>query len=325
MERPLPSAADPATYANSAASDAPPVTPSESEKPEVKQRRTAGLKLFDIILYPIFTNLAVFGISVGATYLTSKGNDHGKIGAFFQKRGDWLMSKFKKVGMSHGQADMSKMVFFSFLDGSIMAPFVKLLEDRREKIGQWFDDRMGTRPIDDGVYEAEPKHSWLSVLGGRFTTAAIVVPTAVALDKIKIASKDNPAVKINLNDRMFNNPGAKLGEWMSKQPGIAKWFGKLDIRELSRIAAFELFYTSVCTAGLYFTSRRIARFTHRNDKPKEKPEALPVATEALAVAETPAPENAVKKITREKPQESFSETIAAERMAKENSPALAAH
>jgi len=38
----------------------------EPEKEPAK--RTAGLKLFDFILYPVITNLTVFGISVGATY-----------------------------------------------------------------------------------------------------------------------------------------------------------------------------------------------------------------------------------------------------------------
>ncbi len=269
--------------------------PTEPDKEPAK--RTPGLKLFDVVLYPIVTNLAVFGISVGATYLTKRGGDrtkegkliYGKVGEFFQKRGDWLMAKFESMGMNHNQADMSKMVFFSFLDGSIMAPFVKLVEDRREKIGKWFDDKMGTTPENDDAYKAEPKQSWLSVLGGRFITAGIVVPTAVALDKIKPGGT-------SLNDHFFNNPGKAIGEWAAAKPAITKWFGKVDVREIFRVSIFEAFYTSVCTAGLYVSSRFIAR----------KTEKKPTASEPAAPVETPAPRE-------EKPAKSYVATIDARR------------
>ena len=67
-----------------------------SEKVLSDKRRTPGLKLFDFLLYPVFTNIGVFGISVAATYLTTRGGDrdaagnliYGKTGEFFQKRGD---------------------------------------------------------------------------------------------------------------------------------------------------------------------------------------------------------------------------------------------
>ena len=35
----------------------------------------------------------------------------------------------------------------------------------------------------------------------------------------------------------------------------------LDVKELSRVGFFEAFYTSVCTAGLYFSSRKIAQMS----------------------------------------------------------------
>ncbi|MDX2073951.1 MAG: hypothetical protein SFX19_06265 [Alphaproteobacteria bacterium] len=253
---------------------------------EEKKDRTLGLRLFDVLLYPIFTNLAVFGISVGATYLTSRGGDrdaagkliYGKLGKWFQDRGEWMVGKFQGLGMSRGQADMSKMVFFSFADGSAMAPFVKMLEDRREEIGRWLDERMGTLPEDQGVYKAEPKHSWLSVIGGRFITAGIVVPTAVMLDKT------------GLNDRWFIEPGKKMGDWLTKQPGTAKWFKPfglpLDVKELSKVSLFEFFYTSVCTAGLYLTSRRIAHFQHKSRQREEAEDA------AALVASAAPPEDA---------------------------------
>ena len=248
---------DPADRKKIAVIDATKEAASVSAPPQQapdEKGRTPGLKLFDFLLYPVLTNFGVFAISVGATYLTARGGDRnaagklmwGKTGQFFQQRGEWLVNKFKAMGMTHGQADMGKMVFFSFLDGSLMAPLVKMLEDRRETIAQAFDEKMGTKPEDTSIYSAEPKHSWLSVLGGRFATAAIVVPTAVALDRT------------GLNEKLFNTPGKNVGAWLAKKPSVVKWFGSLDVKELSRIAFFEAFYTSVCTAGLYFSSRYLA-------------------------------------------------------------------
>jgi hypothetical protein len=270
-----------------------------SDKVHEEKQRTTGLKLFDFLLYPVFTNIGVFGVSVAATYLTTRGGDrnaagqliYGKTGQFFQKRGEWLINKFKSAGMTHSQADMGKMVFFSFLDGSLLAPFVKMFEDRREKIAKSIDDQLGTTPEDLSVYKAEPKQTWLSVLGGRFATAAIVVPTAVALDKT------------GLNERLFNKPGERMGEWLAKKPGVKKFFGTLDVKELSRIAFFEAFYTSVCTAGLYFSSRFIAK--RGDDKNQEAKADQAKASEHLAAA--PAVSEAVAE--QYKPTVSFREQV----------------
>lgn len=247
----------------------------------VKHARTAGLKLFDVLLYPLLTNFGVFAISVAATYLTSRGGDrlhngelkYGKVGQWFHKRGEWMVNKFKALGMSEKQADMSKMVFFSFADGSAMAPLVKKLEDHREDIGRKLDDMMGTTPADPGVYEAEPKQSWLSVLGGRVVTLGMVLPTAKILDHT------------GLNDKMFIEPGKRMGEWLNNKPGARKFFGKFDVKELAKVSLFEFFYTSLCTAGLYLTSRRIAYFTNdeeKNASPAAAGPAAPVAEEESA-------------------------------------------
>jgi hypothetical protein len=180
---------------------------------------------------------------------------YGKTGQFFQERGDWLVKKFEGLGMNHNSADMAKMVFFSFADGSLIAPFVKLFEDRREKIGRAIDRTIG-QEADAAVYAAEPKQGWLSVLGGRLATVSIVVPTAVLLDRL------------GLNDKLFKNPGLKVGQWIESKPELAKHFGNLDIPEVSKIGFFEFFYTSVCTFGLYVSSRFFARMGARG---KEEP------------------------------------------------------
>ncbi len=261
-----------------ALSSSDPSAPSSATCPQANQR-TTGLRVFDAFLYPFLTNIGVTLISVAATYLTSRGGDRnaegklifGKFGDFFHKRGEWMVEKFKGVGMNEGQAEMSKMVFFSYADGSLMAPVIKLFEDRREKIGRWLDKQFGTVPADESVYQSEPKQSWGSVLGGRFATCAIVVPTAVALEKA------------GLNDVLFSNPGKKMGEWVASKPNLAKHFGSLDVPELGKIGVFEAFYTSVCTAGLYISSRFLARQGEKKKHEKQVNPPMPaIPSEATA-------------------------------------------
>ncbi len=239
-------------------------------------RRTPGLKLYDVALYPLLTNFVVFGISVAATYLTNQGGArnpetgrlvYGKVGQWFHGRGEKMVNLFKKTGMSHDQADMSKMVFFSFFDGSLIAPFVKLLEDRRERIARSIDTKLGTLPADDSVYESEPKQTWGSVIGGRLLTCMIVVPTAVLMEKT------------GMNNVLFRGASRKVSNYISENPGLSRKLTRVlgdnvDIPEISRVGVFEGFYTSVCTAGLYVSSRCIAgvknTFTRKHDAPENK-------------------------------------------------------
>ncbi len=276
-----------------------------SEK-EQKKSRTLGLKLVDTLIYPVINNFSVFAISVVFTYLSN--NEYkpaGAVGRILKARGDEFMKVAKKFGMNESSADMAKMVTFSFVDGSLMAPVVKLVEDRREGLAKWLDERFGTKPEDESVYAAEPKQSWKSVFLGRLAVSAIVVPTAVALDKapapkwllgeerLKALSelvevgKENKKFA-NLNDMMFSGPGIKLGEkFVDRFPKTVQSWSDIDFRYLFKTTTFEAFYTSVCTAGLYFTSRAIARWsgdTHEQDKEdalRQKPASLPPIKDGL--------------------------------------------
>ncbi|MDX1974071.1 MAG: hypothetical protein SFT92_00170 [Rickettsiales bacterium] len=278
-------------------SDAKPTLSQEvfaQPKLDKKSHRTLGLKIFDIGLYPILTNFVVFGVSVAATYLTMHGDKTGgKIGKWFYERGNVFKREAMNLGMGEKQADAAKMITFSFLDGSVMAPFIKLLEDRREKIARWLDNRLGTTPADDSAYEAEPKQSWGSVLGGRVAALAVVLPTAIMLGKIGTkdgkwlwnTTKENPGFN-SLNDHLFSNPGRELGEYINTQPQLAKHFGKVNIPVLSSVAIFEAFYTSVCTTALYVSSRFFASFNIKkpaaakqvahHDIKEIKPDVVPV-------------------------------------------------
>lgn len=245
-----------------------------SEAAPKKHKRSPGEKFVDFLAYPLVNNTSVFIISVIATYLTSEGHKFGKegsaarkVGSWFHRRGNWIVEKFEGLNFTKDQAEMSKVVFFSFFDGTFIAPFVKLLEDRREKIAKWFDNKFGTKPSDDFVYKVEPKQSWGTVISGRLLTSLIVVPTAVALDCTRKTSagewvwkRGEKALGENsLNDILFRNPGFKTGEKIAERPGLAKYFGKLHVPELFKTVYFEFFYTSVCTAGLYVVSRLFAK------------------------------------------------------------------
>lgn len=232
----------------------PPAQPApDQEQPltaeERKQRRTLGLKLFDVLLYPILNNFIVFGTSVAATYFTSRGNDHGGwIGKQLYNRGVKTESFFKNTfGMNKDSAEMAKIVTWSFADGALLSPVVKLFEDRRERIGKWIDDKLGTTPQNLSVYEAEPKQTWGSVLKGRVAAGMVVLPTAIAFDISGV------------NKKLFNERGEKLGQWIKDHPKIASKFGPADIPEVARISIFEAVYTSICTGALYMFSRKFAR------------------------------------------------------------------
>lgn len=249
----------------------PPVEQKQQElsAEERKQRRTTGLKLFDLFLYPFLNNFIVFGTSVVATYLTSRGNTQGgKIGKFLYDRGA-ATEKFyaKSFGMKPESAEMAKIVTWSFADGLFLSPIVKIFEDRREKIGKWIDDKLGTTPKDLSVYEAEPKQTWGSVIKGRIAAGVVVLPTAILFDKTGI------------NSKLFDKRGQQLGKWIESKPNLASKFGsKTDIPEVARISIFEAVYTTICTGALYFFSRAFAR---RHDEKTGRVEVDPVSREKI--------------------------------------------
>lgn len=216
---------------------------------ERKQRRTLGLKLFDVMLYPILNNFIVFGTSVAATYFTSRGNVHGgKIGKMLYDRGVATEKFYRDTfGMKAESAEMAKIVTWSFADGALLSPLVKLFEDRREKIGKWIDDKLGTTPANLDVYESEPKQTWGSVIKGRVAAGAVVLPTAILFDKTGV------------NSKLFDKRGQQLGAWIESHPRLASKFGPADIKEVARISIFEAVYTTICTGALYIFSRKFAR------------------------------------------------------------------
>jgi hypothetical protein len=96
------------------------ITETGQKCPPQPHGRTPGLWAFDAFLYPLLTNFVVFAISVYATYLTNKGGTrnaqgkliHGWLGEAFHTRGKGVVNFFKKLGMGHEQADVSKMLMY---------------------------------------------------------------------------------------------------------------------------------------------------------------------------------------------------------------------
>lgn len=260
-----------------------------------KPKRTLGLKIFDNFLYTVFTNFSVFAMSVGFTYMTKHGTTMGtegsttrSIGAWFNSRRKYIMKAFEKVGVTGQAAEDGTTVFFSFADGTLFAPLVKLIEDRREKIARKMDDALGTTPENLRAYEAEPKQSWRSVIEGRLLTSAIVLPVAITMEKT------------GGNKAIFYNYGDKLAHFVkTSAPKLDSWLSKKTIHEKNyffQTGVFETFYTSVCTVGLYLISRGLAR-----KHPKPEKEALPTTASNSGTAPVPL------EATHETPQKETAE------------------
>ena len=313
---------------NAATVDAQPMAPVELPKNK-KQGRTTGLYLFDVFLYPFLTNFVVFAISVWATYMTSHGGKkgvdgkplYGPLARAVNVRGEKFMQFLEhKIGMkSKDTREMTKMVFFSFADGTIVSPGVKLLEDRRENIAKHLDLALGTTPKDESVYQAEPKQGWGSVVGGRLAVASIIVPIAATLENVglkdgsfitkKAAGKDF----VSLNDRMFTRTGERWAAWFKRNPGISNLFGKnTEMNGLSKTMAFEAFYTTVCTISLYFVSRFIATLSGKKKKPEAEATATttPATTAPVETSTTNAAAPFVPGVKKENPVEALESTFA---------------
>lgn len=260
----------------------PNANPAETDK-ETASKRTPGTWLFDTMLYPVLTNFGVFAISVAATYMTNFGPE----GNFLKKRGDWVM-KFLTEGVDppkqftglakrlakNGEGPLvralskplklpfpipypvayyGKMLFFSFADGCIMAPVVKLFEDRRKPISQTFDKIIGTQPDDPSIYDQEPKQTWGSVLKGRLVASASIIPPFIMLTKKYGSDK-------TLNERIFGKPAnEKIAPWVKKNiPKLAKWFPGEKLPGIIETCIFEAVFTSITTGALYLSSRFFA-------------------------------------------------------------------
>ena len=245
-----------------------------------KEKRTLGLRLFDATFYGGVVNTAIFAASAASTYWTYHGNSVGKPGGALRKLGEAFYKRRKPIeealgtiGIKGEAAKIGTTVFWSFFDGTLFAPLIKLIEDRRERIALSIDTVLGTKADNMRAYDAEPKQGWKSVLAGRLETLSIVLPVAIIMEYT------------HGNKKIFYDGGEKAMGWVEKNlPTLDKKFTKLvsaphapelaaeqPIRKktLSHVIAFEAFYTSICTIGTYLFSRGFARH-HTSSQPAPK-------------------------------------------------------
>jgi hypothetical protein len=253
--------------------------PTASGVKNQKVEPTAGMKIFDALVYSVFNNFLVFAISVYATYLTAHGNKVADAKSFFdighvlKTRGDkfvgWLKGEdklFNKIPsplkFDPKTAEMAKMVTFSFVDGTAVAVLVSLLENNSSTLSKNIDNWIGTpqTPQTEQAYaqKAEHKQTLGTLFAGRLATCAIVVPTAVILNKKTTLFSSNAKAR-SFNELLFNRPGLMVGLKLKKDfPQLQDKFPNIKIPSLLKTAFFEAFYTSVCTLGLYISSRFFA-------------------------------------------------------------------
>lgn len=197
----------------------------QAEGKEAKGKRTPGLKFVDGAVYAGVTHFGVFAISVVFTYLTRHGNAiGGKFPNWMQNRSNKVIDMMTNKGMKEQTAKDLTVVGFSFLDGCLLLPFVRLLESQRTRIAYAVDKVMGKVPkktqpdgkvVDDmGIYEREPKQGWASIIAGRVAAASLVVPIAMGLDKWTPSKNKVHAdgTQKNFNDIVMRDFGYKIAD-----------------------------------------------------------------------------------------------------------------
>lgn len=261
-----------------------------------RPKRTLGLRVFDATFYGGVVNTAILLASAASTYWTYHGNTVGKpggwlrwVGEGFHKRRQPIENALSKVGVTGEAAKIGTTVFWSFFDGTLFAPLIKLIEDRREKIALAIDTLFGTKADDMRAYDAEPKQGWKSVLAGRAETLGIVLPVAIIMEK----TGGNKKIFYDGGEKIMAAVEAKTPKLdkritsLVSAPNTPEFADQLTTRKKTffHVLTFEAFYTTICTIGTYLFSRGFAR----KHTPKDAvPHAHSHATNAKDSAEIPA-------------------------------------
>ncbi len=244
------------------------------KNPEIQEGHhhhdTLGLKIFDKVIWN-FSNIAVFLLSVYSTYksnFSQPQNTPIEKQNWWMKRGNQVRGILESKGMSKEAARNANMILWSFLDGSIMAPIVAIIEHNRSRIGRTIDSIFGTKPKDESVYEDQPKQGWKSVIMGRLSAFSIVIPTYFLLN---IKDKNDPK-SLSINNIIFDKPAdaAVKNNVAGITTSLSKRFNKEQVSGIVNSSIFETFYTTLCTTILFFVSS----LTGRKDREKaEKTQA----------------------------------------------------
>ncbi len=274
-----------------------------------KPKRTLGLKIFDGAFYAGLVNSVIFFFSAASTFFTYHGNTVGKpgsalrwIGEAFYTRRKPIENTLAKIGIKGEAGKIGTTVFWSFFDGTLFAPLIKLIEDRREKIALSIDTVLGTKSDNMRAYDAEPKQSWSSVIAGRLQTLGIVLPVAIIMEKTGGNKKifyDGGEKMMALTEKYLPAVDKKMTKLVSA-PHAPEFASELPVRKktLAHVLSFEAFYTSICTIGTYLFSRGFARhhpkpekqaYTHASSSGGTREEAPETAAAENPPTEKPAP------------------------------------
>jgi hypothetical protein len=294
-----------------------------AEAAPAKPRRTLGLKLFDATFYGGVVNTIIFLASTASTYWTYHGNTVGKAGSAlrwcgeqFYKRRKPIENALGKIGVTGEAGKVGTTVFWSFVDGTVFTPLIKMIEDRRERIALSIDTLLGTKADNMRAYDAEPKQSWKSVFIGRMGTLGIVLPVAILMEKT------------GGNKRIFYNGGDKIMRALEVHaptldrkmtslvaaphaPGYATELG-IRKKALFQVLTFEGFYTSICTIGTYLFSRVFAR---NHPKVEKHNDTTAHAAPAMTSASLQRPSEGRQNTTLENPATKISATTHLSRIA----------
>ncbi|MBY0354285.1 MAG: hypothetical protein K2Q12_00990 [Rickettsiales bacterium] len=199
------------------------VNTAKSPEQQAKPERSWGQRIFDGGVYAGVINTLVLSSSIFFTLLSAKGRAYtgegktlagrgwNKLCETLEDRGKWtedkVVSLFKLK--DRGPASSFRMVLWSFLDGSIFAILAKPIEDQREKVARWIDKNFGGKPVDEAIYQNEPKQSWWSVAGGRVATFSLVFPTYLLLNSLFVRRKLPPHVLEHVGEDIKSLDGLK--------------------------------------------------------------------------------------------------------------------
>jgi hypothetical protein len=243
----------------------------EKTKPPKEKHRSFGNKMFDAVVYPIVQWVGVWAGSIMLASIVK--NSKGGLNDVYNNTVNFLEPKLQGFSdLSHkitGNTATSKdwasdvvMIQILGLGGTALLPITKFLEDRRDKISEYFD-KMAGKQVNQEEVKKEPKQSWFSLGVGRLIA---IESTVVALAIV--------------GPNALKWCGSKVGGLTA--PLAMKLFPKADkdkVRAFTDLAVFDLVLTGVSATVTYIFSRKAAEAKDKTTKEEVKP----IAKETVAI------------------------------------------
>ena len=156
---------------------------------EAKKHLSRGDKLFDTLVYTGLNNISTFLLSLGITF----GALHGfkKVGVGNEAVNEQFKALTKDLGkflnkirpnLGKNADDIMLTTALGF-GGTLMIVPIKLLEDRRNRIVDYFNKKLGDK-TDPSQLKEPPKQSWGSLLLGRAAAWTVVFASITGAKKL---------------------------------------------------------------------------------------------------------------------------------------------